>query len=145
MILFNKKLTWLEYVYVAWLSAIVATLGSLVYSDVIHVPICPLCWYQRIVMYPLVIIYAVGILTTDKKCTHYAMPLITIGFLIALYQVLLQAQIVPNLLLGCKIYGGVSCGDVTFKLFGLITIPQQALAGFFVIGLLNWLGLKDKY
>lgn len=140
MTFFGQKFTWIHFVYLAWVASIAGFLGSLIYSNVLLVPICNLCWYQRIVMYPLVIIYLVGILFKDKNCVNYALPLSLIGLFIAIYQVLLQAGIVPNILFGCQV--GVSCAEITFRLFGLFTIPQQAIAGFGSIVLLNVLALR---
>lgn len=139
-----KKIHWLQYIYLAWFGSILATIGSLIYSDIIHVPICPLCWYQRILMYPLIVIFAVGIILRDKKCVYYALPLILFGTLIALYQVLLQAQIIPQTIFGCSVDSSVSCADITFKLFGFLTIPQQALLGFAGIFGVSVLGLVGR-
>lgn len=142
MIFFGYKFTWIQFVYLAWVFSIAAFLGSLIYSNVVLVPICDLCWYQRVAMYPLVLIYLIGIILNDKKCIIYAMPLALIGLSIAFYQVLLQAGIVPNVLFGCR--AGVSCAEVTFRLFNVFTIPQQAVAGFGTIVLLNLLAIKSR-
>jgi disulfide bond formation protein DsbB len=142
MKILGLKLSWLHFLYFAWISTIAGFLGSLIYSNIMHLPICDLCWYQRIAMYPLVAIYLIGIVLKDKKCTIYAMPLILVGFLIAVYQVLLQVGIVPSVLFGCKI--GVSCAEIGFKLFNIFTIPQQALAGFGSILLFNVLAMRSK-
>lgn len=142
MTLLGHKFTWIQFVYLAWIASIAGFLGSLVYSNVVLLPICSLCWYQRIAMYPLVIIYLIGISLNDKKCIYYALPLAVIGLFIAVYQVLLQAGIAPNTLFGCQL--GVSCAEITFKLFGLFSIPLQALAGFGSIVLLNVLALRAR-
>ena len=39
------------FLLIAWLQAVVATFGSLFFSEVLKYPPCVLCWYQRIVMY----------------------------------------------------------------------------------------------
>ncbi|MBI2034293.1 MAG: disulfide bond formation protein B, partial [Candidatus Levybacteria bacterium] len=75
--------------YIAWVQSIAATLISLYYSEVRHFAPCILCWYQRIMMYPLIIIIAVGILRKDKKLYQYVLPMSIIGMLIAFYQILL--------------------------------------------------------
>ncbi len=142
MIFFGYKFTWVQFVYLAWIVSIAGFLGSLIYSNVVLVPICDLCWYQRIAMYPLILIYLVGIISKDKRCVIYATPLALIGLFIALYQVFLQAGVVPSVLFGCKT--GVSCADVTFRLFNVFTIPQQAAAGFGTVVLLNLLAFKSK-
>jgi disulfide bond formation protein DsbB len=142
-----SSVKWVYFAYLGLLISILGTLGSLYYSEIMLVPICPLCWYQRICMYPLVIVFFLGILLRDRKCFFYALPLIFIGLVIAFYQVLLQSQVLPDYLIVCKsshstnIYQGVSCADITFKLFGLFTIPMQALVGFIGLGVVGGLGL----
>ena len=48
-------------IYIAYLQAWIATLGSLYFSEVRQFQPCLLCWYQRILMYPLIIIFGVAI------------------------------------------------------------------------------------
>ena len=50
-----------QAVLFAWIVATVTTLGSLYYSEHAGFVPCELCWYQRIVMYPLVIVLGVGV------------------------------------------------------------------------------------
>jgi len=58
--------------FVAWTLVTVATLGSLFFSEIMSVPVCVLCWYQRIAMYPLVLILAIGLLPYDPGVLRYA-------------------------------------------------------------------------
>ena len=62
------------WIYGAWVIALVATVGSLFFSEVMQLPPCVLCWYQRIAMYPLVVIIGVGIVTGDRRVKNYALP-----------------------------------------------------------------------
>lgn len=117
--------------YVALLQSIVATLGSLYYSEIRHFTPCVLCWYQRILMYPLVIIIAVGILRKDKKLYQYVLPMSILGWCIALYHVLLQKGILPESVAPCEI--GASCLTKYTGYFGFITIPVMSLTAFTVI------------
>ncbi len=71
-------------VVIAWIQSIIATLGSLYYSEILHFTPCVLCWYQRILLYPLVLIIAVGILRKDKGLYQYVLPMSILGLLIAL-------------------------------------------------------------
>ena len=76
--------------YPAWIIALVATVGSLFFSEVMQLPPCVLCWYQRIAMYPLVIIIGIGIITRDgSRMKNYALPLCLIGLAISIYHNLL--------------------------------------------------------
>ena len=76
--------------YLAFLQALIATLGSLFFSEILKFPPCVLCWYQRIAMYPLVLILAMGILKKDKNLPLYVLPLSIIGMLIGVYHNLLR-------------------------------------------------------
>lgn len=115
-------------VYLAWIQSIAATLGSLYYSEIRHFTPCVLCWYQRIFMYPLVIIIAVGILRRDKKLYQYVLPMSILGWFIAFYHILLQKGILPESIAPCAI--GASCATKYTGYFGFITIPVMSLAAF---------------
>lgn len=117
--------------YVAFAQALVATLGSLVLSEIIKLPPCVLCWYQRTAMYPIVIILAIGILRGDRKLHQYVLPLAIIGWLIAGYHTLLQWKILPDELAPCL--EGISCTSLHVNLLGFITIPFMSLVAFTVI------------
>ena len=120
-------------VYLAWVQAIIATSGSLYFSEIRHFTPCILCWYQRILMYPLVLIIAVGILRKDKKLYQYVFPLSILGWLIAFYHVLLQKGILPEVVAPCVL--GASCTTKYVGYFGFITIPVMSLAAFTVINI----------
>lgn len=118
------------YHYIAWIQAWIATLGSLFFSEVMHFTPCPLCWYQRIFMYPLVFILSVGIARKDKNLPYYVLPLSAGGWTIALYHNLLYYGWIPNLV---KCEQGVSCTTRFFAWYGFITIPLLSLIAFTVI------------
>lgn len=126
--------------YLALLQAFVSTFFSLYSSEIMHLVPCVLCWYQRIFMYPLVVIIAVGILTKDKKLPLYVLPLSIIGAGIALYHYLLQRGIIPDELGPCVL--GVSCTTKYIEWFGFITIPFLSLLSFGIISILMYLSWK---
>lgn len=115
----------------AWIQAFVGMIGSLFFSLVMQLPPCDLCWYQRIAMYPLIIILGLGILRKDKTSLDYAFPLAIIGWLIAVYHNLLYYNILPEAMAPCK--AGVSCTTKYIEWFGFVTIPLLACIGFSVI------------
>lgn len=117
--------------YLAWIQSLIATLGSLYLSEIMHIPPCNLCWYQRIFMYPIVFILTVGIISKDKKLYKYVLPLSIIGLTIATYHVLLQQGIIPSGAAPCV--AGVSCVKKYIQLLGFITIPMLSLTAFLVI------------
>lgn len=117
--------------YVAWGQALVATAGSLYFSEVMKLVPCVLCWYQRICMYPLVLLLAVGILIKDKKVVFYTLPLATIGFSISLYHNLLYYHILTPNLTPC--INGVACTTKLITWGGFISIPLLSLTAFTII------------
>ena len=115
--------------YSAWIIALVATVGSLFFSEVMQLPPCVLCWYQRIAMYPLVIIIGVGIITRDgSRMKNYALPICLIGLAISVYHNLLYYNLMPESIAPCA--EGVSCTSRQIEWLGFITIPLMALTAF---------------
>lgn len=122
-------------IFLAWVMALIATLGSLFFSEVMKLPPCSLCWYQRICMYPLVLILAVPVLTQNRSVLPYSLPLTAIGWGIAVYHNLLYYKILPESAAPCV--QGISCTSFHFEWFGFITIPLLSLSAFtFIIILL---------
>ncbi|WP_083469912.1 disulfide oxidoreductase [Herpetosiphon geysericola] len=117
--------------YLAWLQAVVATLGSLYFSEIKGFPPCNLCWYQRIFMYPLVAILTVGIIRRDSAMRWYALPLSVGGWLIASYHCLLTYGVISAELAPCS--AGVSCLARWINWYGFITIPLLAWVAFSII------------
>ena len=126
----NSKITKLNDIlpYLAWMIALVATVGSLFFSEVMQLPPCVLCWYQRIAMYPLVLIIGVGIVSRDARMKSYALPICLIGLAISIYHNLLYYGILPESIAPCA--EGISCTSRQIEWFGFITIPLLALAAF---------------
>ena len=120
--------------FLAWVVAASATLGSLFFSEVMKVPVCVLCWYQRIAMYPLVLILAVGLFPYEPKVVRYAGPLEGVGWLIAMFHVLLVAGIVPERVQPCV--QGIPCSETHISLLGFLSIPVMSLLTFSLIGVL---------
>ena len=112
----------------AWLIAAVATAGSLFFSYVMGFAPCVLCWYQRIFLFPLVIVLARGLFPLDRAVVRYALPLATLGWLVAGYHNLVYAGIVPEGLQPC--IQGVSCTEEYLELFGFLSIPMLSWLGF---------------
>jgi len=116
--------------FYAFVIALLAMGGSLFYSEIAVYNPCKLCWYQRILMYPLVIILGVAAMKKTKDVIKYVVPLALIGGLISAYHFYGQ---VSNLHLPCEANAAVPCGiKFTFH-FGYITIPMMALTAFILI------------
>lgn len=136
----NKLQT--NILYIALAQAIIAMLGSLYFSEVMNLPPCVLCWYQRIAMYPLVAILAVGIIRKNRDIALYVLPLSLAGFAISIYHNLLYWKIIPESIAPCM--AGISCTTKFFEWFGFITIPFLALTAFVVINACTIIFMKNN-
>lgn len=117
--------------YGAWLVSVVATLGSLYFSEVLEFVPCELCWFQRILMYPLSIILGIAAYFHDTGIKKYALPLSIAGSGLSLYHYLLQKVDALASVQPCK--EGVPCNVDYINWFGFITIPFLALTAFTLI------------
>lgn len=124
-----------------WLTALISTLGALFFSEIMDLEPCVLCWYQRIAMFPLVLIIGAGAYTQDPHSVKYALPLACAGWLFAFYHCLLYAGFIPQGMQPCG--KGLSCSDVKLELIGFITIPLLSLFAFSIIVLLLTAVKKD--
>jgi len=117
--------------YLARVTAVLSVAGSLFFSEVMLLPPCVLCWYQRIAMYPLVLIIGTGIIARDARMKIYALPLALVGLVVAVYHNLIYYGVVPESITPCA--EGVPCNAVQIEMLGFITIPLMGLAAFAVI------------
>lgn len=121
-------------VFSAWLIATTATLGALFMSEIMGFEPCVLCWWQRIFMFPLALILALGLFPFDARVLRYALPLAAIGLLLAGFHVLLTIGIIPETLAPCR--QGIPCKTIQIEWFGFVTIPLLSFFAFLVLNLL---------
>ena len=126
----NDSTAW-TLIFGAWLIATVSTLGALFFGEVMQLPPCVLCWYHRICMFPLVLILPVGLFPLERKVVRYALPLAGIGWLFAVFHVLLIAGVIPESIKPCT--QGVPCSEKVIEWFGFVTIPLLAVVAFSAI------------
>lgn len=129
-------------VVICWIIAMVATLGSLFFSEVMAYAPCVLCWYQRIAMYPLVILFLIGAFQSPRITFAFSAPFVAIGWLISLYHNLLHFGVIPESASPC--ISGVPCSTVYINWFGFLTIPLLSLIAFSALGVLLVI-LNRKY
>lgn len=130
----NTKPWPIGYLLLAWLISLAALLGSLYFSEIRHFPPCVLCWYQRICMYPLAAIFAIGIAGRDRRVYRYALPMSLVGLGISIYHNLLYYNILPEAAAPC--IQGVSCTTKFIEYFGFVTIPLLSGLAFLAITIL---------
>jgi disulfide bond formation protein DsbB len=113
--------------------AVVATLGSLYFSEVADFPPCRLCWFQRVGTYPLALILPIAAWRRDRQVRWYALPLALVGAAVAIYHVVIERF--PSLESGsCDVTN--PCSTIWVERFGYLTIPAMALSGFVLVALL---------
>ena len=124
-----------------WSVAFVATLGSLYFSEIRQYEPCELCWYQRILMYPLVIILGIAIAQKNAKIAVTTLIFSTIGLCFSIYHYSLQKlAFLQDVAPAC---GRVSCTGDYINVFGFITIPFLALIAFLLIAISSLVILKS--
>ncbi len=122
--------------YFAFIVALVATGGSLFFSEIANFTPCKLCWFQRIFMYPQALLGLVALLTQDRKVWKYLIPLSVIGGLISIYNYYIQ--LFPAAAATCG-SDGLSCTQKLIWHYGYITIPVMALTASILIIVLTLL------
>ena len=125
----------------SWLISLLATAGSLIFQYVLSYEPCMLCWYQRITMYPLVIVLGIAAYRNDGTIRPYVLPLAIIGLVLAIYQYL--EQMVPGIARIAPCTVGVPCSSRDINLLGFITFPLLSLCAFAVITFLLSLRSSD--
>ena len=125
----------------AFVVALVATLGSLYLSEVANFIPCKLCWYQRIAMYPLVVVFGIAALRFDVRVWIYGAVLAAIGAVISGYHMLIErfpsldsASCDPN----------APCSLIWVERFGYLTIPTMAGSAFLLILVLMMIARSVK-
>ncbi|MFN8038495.1 MAG: disulfide oxidoreductase [Acidimicrobiales bacterium] len=127
-----------------WLAAAVAltcTLGSLYFSEIAKFTPCKLCWYQRIAMYPLVLLLGIAAVRRDRGIRVYGLALAAIGACVSTYHTWLQAFPTSSSSF-CTV--DAPCTERHVWELGFVSIPFMALAGFLLIIALLWVGLGNR-
>lgn len=120
---------------VAWIVATVTTLGSLYYSEIAHFTPCKLCWYQRIAMYPLVLLLGIAAWRRDRNVRLYVIAQCAVGAVIALYHSYIQAFPPDSGTSFCT--ADAPCTERYVWEFGFVSIPFMAFTAFvFIITLM---------
>jgi disulfide bond formation protein DsbB len=139
----NKEANIRWLLYAAWIVAVVATLGSLYFSEIKGYIPCELCWYQRILMYPMVVILGMAVFFAELNVRKYGIVLAVIGSFISLHHYLLEKVPGYGGFMTCS--QGVPCNQEHINWLGFITIPFLALTAFLlIIGLLSYSYIRER-
>ncbi|MBS4201597.1 disulfide bond formation protein B [Bacillus sp. FJAT-49732] len=126
----------------AWVTSIIAMGGSLFLSERMGFIPCTLCWYQRILMYPLVIFLGIAFYRNDHGIYKYILPVSVIGIIVSSYHYALQK--IPSLHEFATCTSGVPCSGQYINWFGFVTIPFLALIAFTIITIMMLMMMKRK-
>jgi disulfide bond formation protein DsbB len=144
---FIASYTTREYVWMAFMLTVVAIVASLVFQYAYLLTVCPLCWYQRIFMYPLAVLFGVSLWKRQETLiAPYAIVLGVIGMVIAIYHSILQYYTLitgteASIPCGATILEA-SCAEVSWVVFGYLTFPMVAVTTFSALLALSYLSLK---
>ena len=105
-----------------------ATIGSLIFSEAIGYTACELCWYQRIMLFPQVVIFATGLIWSARALMIPPLILSIVGAVIAAYHIGLQAFTEPGFV--CATGQTVPCHEIYFQTFGFMSFPVLSLIVF---------------
>ena len=116
------------FLHFALTISLLATFGSLYLSNVLGFNPCPLCWYQRIFMYPIPILIIGSLYFKDNNIARYINPLAVIGLLFSIYHYVVQFS--ANV--AC-VGDSLDCSIRYIFELGFITIPFMAGTAFLLI------------
>lgn len=120
-----------SFIFIAWAASVIAMFGSLYFSEIRQYEPCELCWYQRILMYPFVIILGIATIKKDYRISLYTMVLSVLGAGISLYHYGIQKfSFLADTAPAC---GRIPCTGAYINWFGFVTIPFLALTAFVII------------
>ena len=116
----------------AFLIALAATLGALFIGEVLGRMPCTLCWYQRIAMFPLVVILGLAALRDDTGARLTAALLALTVLAVAIWHSGLYAGIIPKAIAPCT-KDGPSCTDAAAQTVLGLPLPYLSLLAFAAI------------
>jgi disulfide bond formation protein DsbB len=120
--------------------SLVATLGSLYFSQIRGFEPCTLCWYQRILMYPIILIAGIGLFQKNANIALTTAVFALIGGGISLYHYGIQK--LAFLSDSAPACGLVPCTGQYINYLGFITIPFLALIAFLLIAITSLFMMK---
>jgi disulfide bond formation protein DsbB len=131
------------YLYLAWVISCCIFLGSLYFSEIKHMVPCSLCWYQRIALFPLVILLGIALYKNESHIVSYAYPFPFFAIALSGYQVLIQEFAYFAPLHVCSQDAVGSCFIKEPISLGFVTLPMLAFTSSCALGFLLWMVKKN--
>lgn len=137
-------MSWLKgyFLYLAWLIAAIGFCVSVFYGEILGVSPCSLCWYQRMALFPLVVILGIAVYRGDRKVVPYVLPLVVIGGSIGIFQVLQRYFSFLHIPGICNL--GVQCSNSWIQVFGFLDFPWVSSIGFILLFVLLILSMRSS-
>ena len=139
-------INYFQYLQAIGLIALISTVGALTYQLVYMTPVCSLCWWQRIFMFPVEIIIGVALVFRNKTAHITIAIMAGFGIFFASYHYFYHFMafvLDKELELPCTAYGLLpACTDSPILVFGFVTIPLMALIAFISILTLSLIAQK---
>ncbi len=129
-----------NYMIIVFLISGAGFFGSMFYSNVLDLSPCVLCWYQRILCYPIFFLSAASIALKEKLSPRFILTLAIPGLIIAGYHFGIQKLGFEADLVTC--IAGNPCASVDIEYLGFITIPLMSFAAFLVITIASYIKLR---
>lgn len=126
---------------IQFLISLTGLFGSLFFSEVLKFPPCDLCWYQRILMYPVAAIILVGVGINSKETQKFIFPFVWLGMLFSIYHNLVYFKVI-EVIVPCNESAPCTAQNVNY--LGFITIPLLALFAFVVLVILNYISIRNE-
>ena len=121
---------------------LLATAFTLYYSDVLGFIPCGLCWFERIFLYPQVVLFGIALWKRDFSVATYSIALSMCGAVIALYHHFIQMG--GSELLPCPASGAGDCAQRIVFEFGYITFPLMACSLFVFLVVSMWITTRVR-
>lgn len=113
------------------LVALGSTLGSLYYSEIADFEPCRYCWFQRIAMYPIVVVAGVAALRREGSARLTIAVLAATGLAVSTWHWLVQHN--PDWASEGSCSLSAPCTSAYVEEFGFVTIPWMAGSGFLLV------------
>lgn len=124
--------------YIQLIISTAAIFGSLFFSEVMKFPPCNLCWYQRILLYPVALLVLTGIYLNSKDTNRFIAPFVWIGLGVAVYHNLVYYKII-KVIVPCTDFAPCTAQQLNY--LGFITIPLLSVSAFLILLVVNFFAL----
>lgn len=127
---------------VVFIASMGASVMSLIYSEIFGIVPCGLCWFERIMLYPQVLLLGTALYYKDKLAPRYGIVLSVSGLIISLYHHWIQMG--GTQFVKCPAAGAVDCAKRFFFEFDFMTFPLLSAILFAFLIVIYFYILKTK-